>query len=372
MKETLIARLKELAGKYSKYARFVGYPIFYFVCLGLFARVFFPYARLKERIVATYNQAQVDSGGKSELQIDEMTGHLLTGVTLVGVHISLAPSEPGKPIGRLDLDDVTIRPGFGGSVAFDADAFGGQVSGSLDHADKDQSIDLTLDSIDLSNVEPVSRGFATMIRDALKPLNPGGGGPEAPPVPIHATISGAIHLVMPGGRTAKANGTVSVDIRDMSIGDGNPKSTGGLALPRLDVGNITFAGDVKEGVLKVTKLSGGKDLELAGEGRINLRERFGDWLCDLLVRFRLSDGYRGRSEVTRSLFGAPGSTAPSVFEMADQRVRSAKRADGFFAFAVRGPVDHLDFSPSGTGGATGFTTYGGPPSGGTSGSPRQP
>jgi type II secretion system protein N len=344
-------RLKELVAKYGKYSRFVGYPIFYFVCLALFARVFFPYDRLKERIVASYNQAQIDAGGRTELQIDDMSGHWLTGVSLTGVHLSLAPTEGGKPVTKVDVDDATIRMGLGGGVSFDADAFGGEISGSIDRSDKEQSIELVLDSVDLSKVEPVSRGFANMVRDGLKPLHPGdSGAAEPPPVPIQAKVSGTIRLVMPGGKIAKSSGTVSIDVRDFSIGDGNPKSTGGLALPRLDVGAINFAGDVKDGVLRVTKLAGGRDLELQGEGRINLREPFGDSLCDLLVRFRLSDGYRGKSDVTKSLFGAPGSAAPSLFELADARVKASKRPDGFFAWAIRGPADRLDFSPAGSGG----------------------
>jgi type II secretion system protein N len=347
MKERIKERLKELSAKYSRY---VGYPVFYFVCLALFARVFFPYDRLKERIVASYNQAQIDSGGHTELQIDDMSGHWLTGVTLTGIHLALAPTEPGKPLTKVDVDDATVRMGLGGGVSFDADAFGGEVSGSIDRSDQDESIDLVLASVDLSKVEPVSRGFAGMVRDALKPLHPGDSGTEAPPVPIQAKVSGTIFLKMPGGKSSKASGSVSIDVREFSIGDGNPKSTGGLALPRLDIGTISFVGDVKEGVLKVTKLSGGKDLELTGEGRINLREPFGESLCDLLVRFRLSDAYRGKTDVTKSLFGAPGSTAPSLFELADPRVKSSKRPDGFFAWAIRGPIDRLDFSPSGGGG----------------------
>ena len=73
------------------------------------------------------------------------------------------------------------------------------------------------------------------------------------------------------------------------------------------------------------------------------------------IRFKINDVYRTKNDMTKSLFGAPGSTAPALFELADARVKQSKRADGFYGWRVRGALSHLDFTPSTTGGpATSF------------------
>ncbi len=352
--------MKERLLKYSGYVGYVGYPLFYLFCLGLFARLCFPYERAKERVVASFNDGQRAAGGRMELQIDEMSGHWLTGLDLTGIHLLLAPTEAGKPIAKLEVDEATVHVGVGG-VSFDASGFGGEASGSLEHSDKDESIDLTFDSIELGKVEPIARGFANTIREALRPLRSVEAGAEPPPVPIKAKLSGTVRLALPGGKASKATGSIALEIKEAAIGDGNPKSTGGLALPRLDVGTLTFAGEAKDGLLKITKLTaGGKDLDVQGDGRITLRDNLSDSLADLVVRFRLSDAYRGKSDVTKSLFGAPGSSAPGLLELADARVKQSKRADGFLVWAVRGVFDHLDFVPAGNGAGGGALPRFGP------------
>jgi hypothetical protein len=70
------------------------------------------------------------------------------------------------------------------------------------------------------------------------------------------------------------------------------------------------------------------------------------------VRFKINDSYRNKSDVTKSLFGVPGSNAPALFELADPRVKQSKRPDGFYGWKVRGMLAHLDFSPNAAGGST--------------------
>ncbi|HEX4627831.1 MAG TPA: hypothetical protein VH137_03495, partial [Gemmatimonadales bacterium] len=95
----------------------------------------------------------------------------------------------------------------------------------------------------------------------------------------------------------------------------------------------------------------GKDLEVQGDGRITMREIATDSLLDLQVRFRINDAYRSKSEVTKSLFGAPGSSAPALFELADPKIKQAKRPDGFYGWSLRGPLSRPDFFPAGGSGA---------------------
>jgi type II secretion system protein N len=332
MKEQLLKFWNERLAKYTKYAGIVGYPLFYLLCLAVFASLTFPYDKLKERIVYSFNSDQKGPAAQ-ELQIEDMSGYWLTGVRMKGVNLLSPPSEPGKAPSKITIDDATVRYAllpmiFGGRhLNFGADAFGGSVDGSFVQDGNDKSLDLTIDSIDLGQVQPLVGLLG---------------------VPIEGKLGGTAHIRMPDGKASKGSGSVSLEAKGTAVGDGKAKLKGAIALPRLDIGTVTFAADAKDGVLKISKfLAGGKDLELQGDGRITMRELFVDALCDMQVRFRVNDAYRSKNDMTKSLFGAPGSSAPALFEMADPKVKQSKRPDGFYSWSVRGPIGRLDFLPSG-------------------------
>ncbi len=188
---------------------------------------------------------------------------------------------------------------------------------------------MTLDSIDVGKLQPLV--------DLLG-------------VPLTGKLGGTVHLTMPEGKASKGNGSVSLEIQDVSVGDGKAKIKGALALPKVDVGTLTFDAEAKDGVLKISKLvAGGKDLEVQGDGRITMRELATDSLLDLQIRFRINDAYRAKSDLAKSLFGMPGSTAPALFEMADPKVKMSKRPDGFYAWGFRGPLSRPEIYPAGGG-----------------------
>jgi type II secretion system protein N len=329
--------VKERLLKYVKYAGPVGYPLFYVVCLMLFASITFPYRRLKEHVVASFNAQQLANSSPEELEVEEMGGYWLSGIRMKGVALLAASAEPGKPPTRIQIDEATVRysllPLLVGSsdMNFDAYAFGGEASGSYDLSGKDRTVDVTLDSIDVGKVQPLVAMLG---------------------VPISGALGGSVHLTMPDGKASKGTGSVSLEIKDASVGDGKAKIKGALALPKVEVGTLTFAAEAKDGVLRISKLvAGGKDLEVQGDGRITMRELATDSLLDLQVRFRINDAYRTKNEVTQSLFGAPGSTAPALFELADPKIKQAKRPDGFYGWSFRGPLSRPDFFPAGGGAA---------------------
>jgi type II secretion system protein N len=328
-----------LAGYLSKYARYaapanlVGYTIFYALWLGSCLPLVFPYSTLKERIVHSFNAQQRATGGQQELQIDKLSGYWLSGVRVSGVRLFTATSEPGQPLQKIEIDDATVRYGIlssifgGGEMTFDVHAFDGEASGSYETGGKDLGIQVTMDSIDIGRVEPLIAALG---------------------VPLQGKLSGMVKLTFPDGKASKGTGSVSLDIQDVVIGDGKAKLKGALALPPIHVGTITLAGDAKEGTLKINKLvAAGKDLDLQGDGRITLRELATDSICDVLVRFKVNDAYRGENDLTKTLFGAPGSSAPALIELADPRVKQSKRGDGFYAWSVRGPLGRPEFVPAG-------------------------
>jgi type II secretion system protein N len=180
-------------------------------------------------------------------------------------------------------------------------------------------------------------------------------------IPVQGKFSGTVRLTLPEGKAAKGSGAVSLEASGVSVGDGKAKLKGALALPKIDVGTLSLVADAKDGALKISKLAaGGKDLELQGDGRITMRDSIGESLCDANVRFKINDTYRGKNDVTKSLFGAPGSNAPALFELADPKIKQAKRADGFYGWTLRGPLGRLEFIPAGGGGVGGVGAGMGP------------
>jgi type II secretion system protein N len=316
-----------------KYLVPVGIPVLYVFCLALFASLNFPYRRLKEHIVGDFNAAQRASGGLQELQIDDLSGYWLSGVRMSGVSLLTGSPQAGKAPTKIEIDDATARYALlplligNSDVNFDAYAFGGEASGSYDVGGKDRSVDVTLDSIDVGGLQPLV--------DLLG-------------VPLGGKLAGTVRLTMPDGKASKGTGSVSLEIQDTWVGDGKAKIQGALALPKIDVGTLTFAADAKDGVLKITKLvAGGKDLEVQGDGRITMRELATDSLLDLQIRFRINDAYRAKSDLTKTLFGAPGSTAPSLFDMADPKIKQSKRPDGFYGWSFRGALSRPEIFPAG-------------------------
>jgi type II secretion system protein N len=339
--------VKERLLRYAKYAPLVGYPVFYLLCLAVFAALTFPYDKLRQRVVATFNADQRTTNGQQELQIDEMSGYWLTGVRVRGVRLLTAsPLEPNKPPSKIEIDEATVRYSIlsalvgNSSVSFDLYAFGGEASGSYDVHGKDKAIDVTLDAVDLGGIDPIAQTLG---------------------IPVQGKLSGTVRLTLPEGKPSKASGSLALEATGVTVGDGKAKLKGALALPKIDVGTFSLAGDAKDGVLKITKLAaGGKDLELQGDGRITMRDSVGDALCDAQVRFKINDAYRNRSDIAKSLFGAPGSNAPPLFELADPKVKQSKRADGFYGWTLRGPLSHLDFIPAGGPAGAAAPTVGSP------------
>jgi type II secretion system protein N len=249
-----------------------------------------------------------------------------------GIRLLSASAEAGKPAKTLEVDDATVRYGLlaaltgSREITFDVVAFGGEMTGTYATQGKDVSVDVSLDSIELGRVTPLV---------------------DLVGVPLKGSLNGSVHLLLPEGAMSKGAGTVSMSAKDVSVGDGKAKLKGALALPTIDVGPVSFVAEAKAGVLKVNKLlAGGKDLELQGEGRVLLREAVADAICDVQIRFKINDAYRGKNDVTTTLFGEPGSTAAPLFELADPRIKQAKRSDGFYAWTMRGALGRAEFVPA--------------------------
>lgn len=318
----------------------VGYPLFYVFCLVVFASWTFPLEKVRDRLVASFNESQRTSNSSKELAIADVSSSWVTGLKLTAVRLvdRDGPTErnaKGEAAGELKIDSLVVRLGIlpllvgNHDVSFHAEAFGGKVSGSWNEHGKDRSLDVTLDSLDVGQLTPLTQLLE---------------------VPMDGSLGGTVKLDLPGGKVTKANGAVAIEASGVALGDGKARLMGKLAIPRLTVGTFEINADVKDGTVKVTKLGAtGKDVDFLADGRIPLRETVGESQADLNLRFRISDAYKGKNESTQGLFGAPGSSVPGAMDL-DPRMKASKRADGFYTWHARGPLAKLDFSPGGTGG----------------------
>jgi type II secretion system protein N len=319
-----------------------GYPLFYLFCLFLFAYLTFPYERLKERLLVELDAPKPAKAGPSpHIEIESLGPYWLSGISAKGVRI-VTPRPPGPegelPPSKLTVDEAHVRVSLFQlllgrlTLWFGAHAFGGTIDGWTRANSEARWLEASVDGVDVGQIE--------MIGDLLSGL------------PLSGTMKGKMAWTLPEQKLAKATGTFDLSIADLTAGDGKTKLGGKLALPKLNVGAFEISAEAKDGIMKIEKLGAqGQDIDLAGDGKITLRDPFSESLADLYLRFRFSDGYKGKNEMTKSLFGTPGSTAPALFELADPRIKNSKRPDGFYGWHMVGAMKDPRFEPSPTGGS---------------------
>jgi type II secretion system protein N len=335
-------------------ARLLAFPAFYVFALGLFGYFTFPYGRLKDRIIA-----EIEKRGKpgQRVEIGKLTSYWFTGVEVTNVKLHLPADEPapaGFP-GSADfsapaapakesvivIDEaharVRLLPLLLGRVRLDfwASAFGGEIKGTTPLGSAKGDIELELDHVDVSKIEPIGHTIG---------------------VPLRGIATGKLLLDAPDGKLAKAGGTFDLTLADVVVSDGKTKIQGLIELPPAKLGDLVIAAEAKDGTLKVTKFAAdGTDLEIVGDGKISLREPWTEAIADLYLRFKFTDAYRAKNGTTKSLLGEPGSALPGLMEMQVPKMKRAKRPDGFYGWHISGPLKKLRFDPSTTdfnGGAT--------------------
>jgi type II secretion system protein N len=344
-------------------ARWVAYPLFYFFCLAMFGYLTFPFDRLKDRLIAEVHHAQSKRNPTNQrLEIDEVDSYWFTGVEVTGARLIMpptpeeiaaaakpassgAPEDAPKPAKDTVIEvesahaRVRILPLLLGRVRvdFSAKVFGGEVHGTVPVGSSGGNVEVTIEDVDLGKIDPL----VSMVG-----------------IPMKGTVNGKLDLSAPDGKFNKANGSLEVTIANASVGDGKTKLKGQLALPEAKLGELMITAEAKDGVLKITKLGATGDVELIGDGKVSMREPWNESNADLYVRFKFADAYRNKNDITRSLLGAPGSTAPALLDLADPKVKRAKRPDGFYGWHVHGALRRLKFDPTTTDGPSSRTTRG--------------
>lgn len=328
-----------------KHAPKVVYPIFYFFCFLVFVSWTFPYDKLKERLVTQFNAQQRNSAHPQELQIDELDSSFVTGVKAKGVRIVTPPTQEGKAPSVIAIDEARARISilsriFGTTdVSFRLDAFDGVVKGTYEESSKARDIEVNFDGVDLARVSAIADNVG---------------------FPLDGKLYGQVKLNLPEGKASKGNGTVNLEVRDLFAGNQKELTVktpmGPFTLPRLKVGTFNVTGEAKDGVLKLTKIAAqGGDVDVTGDGRVQLRENAGDAHLDVNLKFKVNDGYRNKNDKTKLLFGAPGSKEKPLLEM-DPKMGRSKTPDGFYALRVGGTLAKPDPQPASGGGGGGGAT----------------
>jgi type II secretion system protein N len=317
-----------------------GYPVFYLFCLLIFLTWTFPYEKLRDRIVTTFNAQQRNSAHPQELQIDDLDSSFLTGVKAKGVRLISPPSEPGKAQSILTIDEARARISLLGllagskDVSFRIDAFDGTIKGTYEDTGKDRSIDMEFDGVDIGRVDTINASIG---------------------FPIDGKLTGTLKLALPEGKASKANGNLALDVKDANAGNVKELALktpmGPFSLPRLKIGNFNVTGEAKDGVIKISKISAsGGDVDVSGDGKVQMREVATDSHLDMNLKFKINDSYRSKNDKTKLLFGAPGSKEKPMIEM-DPKMGRAKTGDGGYAVRVGGSLGKPDVQP-GSGGSS--------------------
>lgn len=314
----------------------LGYPVFYLFCLVVFLTWTFPFDKLRDRVVAQFNAQQKNASAPQRLAIEELESSWLTGVKATGVRLTSPSTDPTKPDAKIVLDEVRARISLLGllvgnkNVSFSVKAFDGDVKGDFDDTGKERKIDVTFEGVDMGKVDAIaaSAGF-----------------------PLEGKLDGNIAFQLPEGKASKANGKVKLQIKEMYAGTAKELTVktplGPFTLPRLKVGTFDVEGEAKEGVLKLSKIgASGGDVDVNGDGRVQLRENANDAMLDASLKFKVNDAYRNKNDKTKMLFGTPGGKEKPMLEM-DPRMAKAKTAEGFYGLQVRGTLGRPDVQPAG-------------------------
>ena len=338
-----------MTAKQKQILKYVGYAAFYLFCLTFFAFLTFPFDRLRTRIQNEFNASQTGPSPLT-LRLGHLSSYWFSGVRaddvdLISPPSSTPPEDPTKPqkpkVMRVDTVHARVsllRLLFGTvHLNFGASAFGGEISGFTSNADGGRKLEVDIEDLGLAQ--------APLLADMLG-------------LPIGGTLGGHVEFLLPESKLSKAEGKVDLKFSALSAGDGKTKVLNAIALPKVEVGDLTLKATATAGSLKVDELSAaGKDLDLHGDGSVRLRDTFDQSVLSMNARFKFNERFTNKDDMTRSLFVAPGSSAPALFDLVPQN-KHAKRPDGFYGWRVNGTFSHPTFMPSASagGGAVGGAT----------------
>ncbi len=320
--------------------RALGYPAAFMFFFVTFVYTTFPYDRLREAIEGAVSAPSVSPSGHATPATMELTiGHLgptfLPGLKARDVVVTFLPQHLGEQRTVLRLDTATVHISLLAlvfthrvSFSFDVDGASGEISGSagvtVTGADAGlRDLDVTLNAVRVGQIAPLV---------AIVGL------------PMGGAMSGTVELHLPDGQVSQAEGSVQLRATRLTLGDGHAQYQiphfGGVTIEQIRAGNLDVGVTIHNGTAVLDRLASHSDeLDLAMDGRIELRPRIGDSRINLGLRFRLTDAYRHKSDVAGRIL--------SVMDMVPDLQR-ARRPDGMLALRCTGTFDRGVMCPPDT------------------------
>ena len=338
--------------------RWVAYGLAYLFTFLIFAYLSFPYDRLRQYLVSTYNAAQT-APNPDRLEIDSLSwSWRFPGVVAHGVRLTVGSSEP-KPAAEattvdasaevkppppqvleasqiyVSLSPIALLTGAR-AASFGAKALGGEISGWAKDSSAARRMELQLDGVNPGAIPQLAAAIG---------------------LPLSGRLSGHIAVDLPENNLLKAEGTVDLAAEDLVIGDGKAKIQGMIALPELHVGALTLKAGITGGRLKLDEcVAQGRDVDLSLTGGLRLRKRLEGSLAELELKFSFSEKYKSQTELTKTLFGEPNSKIPGLFDTATSTLLT-KNEDGSYSARLYGAFNRLKPKPL-AGGKKGSTNSG--------------
>ncbi len=318
-----------------KHLKWVGYFLAYVLAFVLFAYISFPYERLRQFVVSSYNSTQT-TPTDNRLEIDSLTwswrfpGIVAEGVRLVVPAPPAVEGEKQPPPQYLEAQEVFVSASSlalltgARQASFGARALDGDVSGWASDSAESRRLELQLDGVNPGSIPQLASTVG---------------------LPLAGSLSGHISIEVPEGNFSKAEGTVDLAAEDLVLGDGKAKIQNTIALPELHMGAFVLKAQITGGRLKIDECTAqGRDLDLALTGSLRLRPRIEQSIADLELKFSFAEKYRNQSDMTKAIFGQPESKIPGVFDAATSSHLS-KQEDGSYAARLNGSLARLQPRP---------------------------
>jgi type II secretion system protein N len=320
-----------------KHLKWVGYFLAYVIAFVVFAYVSFPYERLRQFVVSSYNSSQT-TPSDNRLEIDSLTwswrfpGIVAEGVRLVVPAPPAADGEKQPPPQYLEAQEVFVSASplalltGARQASFGARALDGDVSGWASDSATSRRLELELDGVNPGTIPQLASTVG---------------------LPLAGSLSGHISIEIPEGNFSKAEGTVDLAAEDLVLGDGKAKIQNTIALPELHMGAFVLKAQITGGRLKIDECTAqGRDLDLALTGSLRLRPRIEQSIADLELKFSFAEKYRNQSDMTKAIFGQADSKIPGIFDTATKSHLS-KQEDGSYAARLSGSLARLQPKPLG-------------------------
>lgn len=327
-------RLTHLSGRQRKVARWAGIGLLAIASFLITLKFTFPYERLKGRLIDALSD-------RYDVTVGDVGGGFLPGtVVFDDVRLRSRTTAPGEKASEIVIDELVVDLGldFGligalrkkAVLDIEAELGGGEITADLEIASSLVEAHIETEALALADVPGVASAVG---------------------LPMAGSLDAEIDLRLPGGKWKNAEGRISLDCSDCTVGDGVSKMsmtpsaspTGrrrrasaaaaawgaqGVTVPRLSLGEAEVVVDISKGVGDIKSFAAtSKDGWLKIEGKIEFRDPFANTLFPGCMRFKLSDDLKKR--------------APDFGNIEYTLSEKVRQTDGSFAIPTKGRLTEL-------------------------------